>query len=113
MKHSKEEKEKIMDGLRNIQNWIETEIQPYLREPVVVEFGDYVKREYVKERQYELIVKKDDIVGTSGGLCLLFNIDDYQRGVCGLIDVWQGDYYTLEFGATLMVCGGRILKGNY
>lgn len=102
MKYSKEEKEKIMEGLRNIQNWIETEVQPYLRESIVVEFGDYVKRDYVKERQYGLIVKKDDIIGADGGLCLLFNIKDWQKGVCGYIDVWKADYYALNFGATLM-----------
>lgn len=103
MKYSKEEKEKIMEGLRNIQNWIEREIQPYLKESIVVEFGDYIKRDYIKERQYELIVKKDDIIGTNGGLRLLFNIKDWQKDVFGWIDVWQADYYALNFGSTLMV----------
>lgn len=102
MVYSKEEKEIIMEGLKSIQNWIETEIQPNLKESIVVDFGDYVKRGAVREREYRLAVRKDEIAGSIGDLSLLFDIKDWQKGVCGWINIWEGDYYAISFGATLM-----------
>jgi hypothetical protein len=92
MKFAKEQVEKLHNNGRAMEVYIKTEIMPYLKDEVKVDFGDMVTRgRYgeIKEKNYKLYVSKDEVWCKQGGLGIMFDIKDYQRGVCGWIDLWS------------------------
>ena len=92
---------KLIPQGRKIEEFIRNEVQPYLTKEIEIGFGDVVHRgrfSEITEHEFSIYVRKDEIVGTCGGLSILFNIKEYQRGICGWIDVWNDYSY-----------GGKVL----
>ena len=96
----KEYVERLIPQGKSIEEFIKKEIQPYLFEEVVINFGDIVRRgryNEIKEHEFSLYVRNDSIVGTCGGLSLLFKMEDYQKGVCGWVDIYNDYSYGGDF----------------
>ena len=101
MKFTKKEYDSILkERAKEIETYIESEIQPYITEEIKIDFGDYVRRgRYgeVKEREFTLIIRKDCIFGNCGGLVLYFKIPYYMKNCCGSIDIYDDWTYGGRF----------------
>lgn len=92
MKFTNEQVTKLHSNGRAMEMYIKTEIMPCLKDEIEVAFGDIVSRgRYgeIREKDYTLYVRKDKVWCRQGGLGIMFDIEDYQRGVCGWIDLWD------------------------
>ena len=101
MRFTREEyTEKLIPQGKKIEEFVKNEVQPYLTEEIKVSFGEIVERgryNEIREHQFSIYVSKNELVGTCGGLSILFDMRDDQKGVCGLIDVWDNYGHGGEF----------------
>ena len=101
MMYTEEEyKNTLIPNGRAIENFIKTEIQPFLAKDVKIHFGDIVRRgrcSEIRENKFTLYVSKERIRGTCGGLSMHFDIPCYLKGKTGSIDIWDSYGYGGEF----------------
>lgn len=116
MRFTKEQAEKLCNNGRAMEEYIKTEIIPHLTDRVEVEFGDMVTRgrySEIRERDYCLIVRNDGIIVKQGGLRIMFDIKEYDRGSIGCIDIWdKADGFALDclYNLSLNWTGGARIK---
>lgn len=101
MMYTKEEYENtLIPNGRAIENFIKTEIQPFLAKDVKINFGDIVRRgrySEIRENKFTLYVSKERIHGACGGLSMHFDIPYYLKNSTGSIDIWNSCGYGGEF----------------
>lgn len=101
MMYTREEyKEKLIPNAKAIEDFIKKEITPYLTENIKIPFGEIVRRgryNEIKENKHTLFVRKDSILGHTGGLTIYFDIPSYLKNTCGCIDIWNDYGYGGEF----------------
>lgn len=95
MEYTRKEYEEILKpNGKAIEEFIRTEIQPYLMTDIEIPFGNIVHRgrcEEIKEQEFTLFVRNDKVFGRIGGLVVYFDMPDYLKGSCGSIDIYN-DY---------------------
>lgn len=101
MTFTKEEREKLIANGKAIEKFIREEIMPHLREPVMIEFGDEVRRgryQESREREYTLTVANGRLGASYGGLSLYFgDMPIYFKGMTGCIDIYEDKSWGHEF----------------
>ena len=114
MEFTKQEyREQLIPNGRMIEEYIKEEIMPNITENITIDFGDIVQRgryNEIKEHEFSIHVHKDNVSGSCGGLTILFDIKDWQKGVCGYIDVWNNYGYGGEFLFNLCLHWSRIKR---
>lgn len=109
----KEYKEILIPNGKKIEEFIKSEIQPYLTGTITVCFGETVERgryNELKEKEFCLWVRRDEIGGNCGGLTLLFALDDYQKRMTGYIDIYDSYGYGGKFIYELCADWTRIKR---
>lgn len=114
MLFTKQEYETILkEQGKSIEQYIQTEIQPYMVEEIEIPFGDIVHRgryDEIKEHEFTLYVRKDEIYGRCGGLTIYFDLPEYFKGTCGCIDVYNDFGHGGSFLYNLCLNWKRVIK---
>lgn len=101
MEFTKKEYEEILtQRAKAIEQFIKTEIQPHITKEFKISFGDIVHRgryNEIKEHEFTLYIRNDEIFGMIGGLAIYFNMPEYLKGCCGCIDIYNHYSYGGRF----------------